>query len=100
MTVQSRFYIEKYYNSVRRHGTLGYSPNGQLVKEYTEIESGKVNDRLQLEDALHHCEMTGATLVVSKLDRLSRDLEFIAALMKSDNLKFVVRNSQRQIALP
>jgi putative transposase len=24
MTVQSRFYIEKYYNSVRRHGTLGY----------------------------------------------------------------------------
>jgi len=65
-------------------------PSGQLVKEYTEVESGKVNDRPQLEDALHHCEMTGATLVVSKLDRLSRDLEFIAALMKSDNLKFVV----------
>lgn len=65
-------------------------PNGHLVKEYTEIESGKINDRPQLEEALHHCEMTGATLIVSKLDRLSRDLEFIAALMKSDNLKFVV----------
>lgn len=63
---------------------------GELTHEFVEVESGKNNERQQLMAALHHCRMTGATLVVSKLDRLSRDLEFIAALMKSDNVEFVV----------
>lgn len=65
-------------------------PKGELTHEFVEVESGKNNERQQLSSALHHCRMTGATLVVSKLDRLSRDLEFIAALMKSDNVEFVV----------
>jgi len=64
--------------------------NGKLTHEFVEVESGKNNEREKLQAALHHCKMTGSTLVVSKLDRLSRDLEFIAALMKSDNVDFVV----------
>jgi DNA invertase Pin-like site-specific DNA recombinase len=55
----------------------------QLLKEYHEIETGKHDQRPALIEALHHCKVTGATLVIAKLDRLSRDLEFIARLQKS-----------------
>lgn len=51
--------------------------------EYTEIESGKRDDRPQLAKALHHAKVTGATLVIAKLDRLSRNLAFLAALQDS-----------------
>jgi DNA invertase Pin-like site-specific DNA recombinase len=60
----------------------------QLLREYIEVETGKHADRPVLIEALHHCKVTGATLVIAKLDRLSRDLEFIARLQKS-SIKFV-----------
>jgi DNA invertase Pin-like site-specific DNA recombinase len=53
-----------------------------------EVESGKVDRRPQLEAALAHCELTGATLIVAKLDRLSRNVAFLAALQDSDS-KFI-----------
>lgn len=59
-----------------------------LLKEYVEVETGKHADRPALLAALHHARVTGATLVIAKLDRLSRDLEFIARLQKSGT-KFV-----------
>ena len=40
-----------------------------LLEEYLEVESGKKNDRPQLAKALHHAKVTGATLVIAKLDR-------------------------------
>jgi DNA invertase Pin-like site-specific DNA recombinase len=55
----------------------------QLLQEYIEVETGKHDQRPVLIEALHHCKVTGATLVIAKLDRLSRDLEFIARLQKS-----------------
>jgi DNA invertase Pin-like site-specific DNA recombinase len=55
----------------------------QLVGEFVEVESGKVNRRPQLEAALAQCELTGATLIVAKLDRLSRNVAFLAALQES-----------------
>jgi DNA invertase Pin-like site-specific DNA recombinase len=55
----------------------------RLLKEYTEIESGKRNDRPQLAGALSHAKATGATLVIAKLDRLARNVAFIANLMES-----------------
>jgi DNA invertase Pin-like site-specific DNA recombinase len=55
----------------------------QLLREYVEIESGKRNDRPQLAAALAHSKATGATLIVAKLDRLARNVAFIAALMES-----------------
>ncbi|WP_227339899.1 recombinase family protein [Sphingopyxis sp. P8] len=54
-----------------------------VVSEYTEIESGKRNDRPQLEAALGDARRTGAKLVVAKLDRLSRSAEFTLSLRNS-----------------
>lgn len=50
---------------------------------YTEIESGKKNNRPKLMEAIHHAKMTNSTLIVAKFDRLTRDVEFMASLMKS-----------------
>lgn len=52
-------------------------------REYIEIESGKNNQRPMLQQALETCKRTGGTLVVAKLDRLSRNMAFIANLMES-----------------
>jgi DNA invertase Pin-like site-specific DNA recombinase len=54
----------------------------QLLGEYVEVESGKRNDRPQLEAALAACKRNKAKLVIAKLDRLSRNLAFIATLME------------------
>ncbi len=54
---------------------------GALVAVYQDVESGKNDDRPQLRLALDHCKMAGAKLLIAKLDRLSRNLAFIAELM-------------------
>jgi DNA invertase Pin-like site-specific DNA recombinase len=55
----------------------------QLVAEYTEIESGRRNDRPKLVAALAACRIHGATLVVAKIDRLSRNAAFLLTLRDS-----------------
>lgn len=55
----------------------------EIVSEFTEVESGKRNDRPQLLAALDHARLTGAKLVVAKLDRLSRDAAFTLQLRNS-----------------
>ena len=59
-----------------------------LVASFTEVESGKNNDRPQLQKALHHAKVTGSTLVIAKLDRLSRNAAFLLTLRDS-GVKFV-----------
>lgn len=59
-----------------------------LVASYTEVESGKHNDRPQLQKALHHAKVTGSTLIIAKLDRLSRNAAFLLTLRDS-GVKFV-----------
>jgi DNA invertase Pin-like site-specific DNA recombinase len=51
--------------------------------EYVEVESGKKNDRPELQKALNHCRLAGATLCIAKLDRLGRNVHFISGLMES-----------------
>ena len=55
----------------------------QVVGEFTEVESGKSDTRPELARAMHLAKVTGATLVVAKLDRLSRNVAFLAALQDS-----------------
>jgi len=55
----------------------------EVVGEFVEVESGKNNARPELAKALHLAKVTGATLVVAKLDRLSRNVAFLAALQES-----------------
>lgn len=56
----------------------------QLLNEFVEVESGKRDDnRPQLAAALAACRKHKATLVIAKLDRLSRNMAFIANMMDS-----------------
>src|SRR5215471_8708438 len=74
----------------QRKSVLDYLDGGRwdLVGEFTEIESGKHNDRPELEKVLAACKNQKAKLVIAKLDRLSRNLAFIATLMDS-GLEFI-----------
>jgi len=60
----------------------------RVVAEYVEVESGKKAARPELAKALSHCRAAKACLVVAKLDRLSRNVAFLSALMEA-GLEFV-----------
>jgi DNA invertase Pin-like site-specific DNA recombinase len=55
----------------------------KLVAEFTEIESGKRAGRPKLAEAVKAAKKHRATLVIAKLDRLSRNVAFIANLMEA-----------------
>lgn len=59
-----------------------------LLDSYTEIESGKLNKRPQLEEAMRRAVLTNSMLLVAKLDRLSRNVAFLATLMEG-HVKFI-----------
>jgi len=61
---------------------------GRVLDSFTEVESGKNNARPQLAKALHLAKVTGATLVIAKLDRLSRNAAFLLTL-KDSGVRFV-----------
>ena len=69
----------------QREAVLTYLDGGRwsLVQEFVEVESGKRNDRPELVAALAACKKHKAKLIIAKLDRLSRNLAFIATLMDS-----------------
>jgi DNA invertase Pin-like site-specific DNA recombinase len=69
----------------QRRAVTDYLNGGswELIGEFTEIESGKHSDRTELVKALAKCRKRRARLVIAKLDRLSRNLAFIATLMES-----------------
>ncbi len=74
----------------QRQAVAGYLNGGRwkLLREFTEIESGKVNTRPKLGQAIDLCRVTGATLVIAKLDRLSRNAAFLLTLRDS-GVRFV-----------
>jgi len=86
--------IVAYYRvSTDKQGIKGLGIEGQKeavirtfgvpIAEYVEVESGKKNNRPELHKAMDACKEFGATLVIAKLDRLSRNVAFIANLMES-----------------
>ena len=58
-------------------------PTAEIIAEYTEIESGKRNDRPKLEEALKICKRKKATLIIAKLDRLARNVFFVSRLIEN-----------------
>lgn len=60
---------------------------GLELATFTEIESGKIDTRPQLEAALLRCRQTRATLLVAKLDRLSRNISFLFR-MRDEGVRF------------
>lgn len=77
--------LESQDETVRRYVS---NQKGTVVGEFVEVESGKNNDRPQLTLALTECRRLKATLVVAKLDRLSRNAEFLLRL-QNGNVDFV-----------
>lgn len=59
------------------------SRGAEVLAQFTEVESGRKADRPELLKALHLAKVTGATLVIAKLDRLSRNDAFLLALRDS-----------------
>jgi DNA invertase Pin-like site-specific DNA recombinase len=93
----SRRFVAYYRVSTDRQGQSGLGLEAQqkavmdylnggaweLVAEFIEVESGKRADRPELARALEACRKHKCKLVIAKLDRLSRNLAFIATLMNS-----------------
>ena len=77
--------LEAQRSSIEAYAT---GRSASIVKEFVEVESGKNNQRPQLAAALHLAKVTGSTLVIAKLDRLSRNAAFLLALRDSD-VKFI-----------
>src|SRR5271165_3606256 len=89
--------IAYYRVSTERQGTSGLgldaqrsavaayaSSNGyEVATDYAEVESGKKNDRPKLADALADAKRRQATLLIAKIDRLARNVYFIAGFMES-----------------
>jgi DNA invertase Pin-like site-specific DNA recombinase len=88
-------YVAYYRVSTKRQGESGLglqaqktavenfirSQGGQEIPPpFTEVESGKNDDRPELRKAIEHCKRTGSTLLIAKLDRLSRNASFIFKL--------------------
>lgn len=62
--------------------------DGNLTSAFQDIESGSKDDRPELQKALRECRLTGATLIIAKLDRLSRNCRFLMELQESST-KFI-----------
>lgn len=98
--------------STRRQGASGLGLEAQelaaqayvkanglrVVGTYTEVESGKNNDRPQLRAALLHAKRSNAVLVVARLCRLSRNAKFLLTLQEAQ-VNFVACDNVHASAL-
>jgi DNA invertase Pin-like site-specific DNA recombinase len=91
-----RKYIAYYRVSTKGQGESGLGLEAQrfavrqfvkhqdlILEEFTEVESGKRNNRVQLQAAIDLAKKKRVTLIIAKLDRLSRNAAFIFTLRDS-----------------
>lgn len=67
----------------QRRAVADFLVGAPVIREFVEVESGKHADRPKLAEAMALCRLHGATLVIAKLDRLSRDAHFLLGLEKA-----------------
>ena len=67
----------------QRQAVAQYIGDQELVSEFTEVESGRNNNREQLAHAMSLAKRTKSILVIAKLDRLARNVHFISGLLES-----------------
>lgn len=77
----------------RAVGDFAKAKRAEVMGTFTEVESGKDNNRPELAKALHLAKVTGSTLVIAKLDRLSRNAAFLLTLRDS-GVKFVAADME------
>ncbi len=69
---------------------LATREGAEVVADLVEVASGGKSDRPVLTEALALCRKQKATLLVAKLDRLSRNVAFVATLLEDKSVEFVV----------
>ena len=101
-----RKYVAYYRVSTERQGRSGLgleaqkhavedflqSTGGTLRAEFVEVQSGKNEDRAKLLEAVKLCKLTRSTLLIAKLDRLSRNAAFLLTLQNSGTRFVAVDN--------
>jgi len=93
--MEDKKYVAYYRVSTQRQGQSGLGldaqqaqiqtciSDGELINSFTDIESGRKANRPELDKALAFCKKENATLIIAKLDRLSRNVNFIFSLRDS-----------------
>lgn len=93
-------YVAYYRVSTQKQGNSGLGLDSQkttvinfvnddeIIAEFTEVESGKKDKRVELQKAIEFAKMNNATLIIAKLDRLSRNVSFVFQLRDS-NVDFI-----------
>lgn len=99
--MNNKSYVAYYRVSTQKQGLSGLgleaqeyavlnhlkNTNSELVAAFTEIETGKGSNALemrpQLRYALNLCRKNGATLIIAKLDRLARNVHFVSGLLET-----------------
>jgi DNA invertase Pin-like site-specific DNA recombinase len=104
--------VSYYCVSTRKQGASGLGLAGQvaavdrfardrgseILRAYREVESGRRADRPELTPAIAHAERSGATLVIARLNRLVREVHFLAGLMEA-KVDFVACDNPHAIPL-
>ena len=93
--MEDNVYVAYLRVSTQRQGTSGLGLQAQQeiiqkylngktpIAEFVEVESGRKSDRPKLHEALELCKKKKATLIVAKMDRLSRNVTFTSQLLDS-----------------
>lgn len=77
---QSGLGLEAQEATVGRHLKEG---DKLIAPPFVEVESGRKRERPELQKALARCRVMGATLIVAKVDRLTRSASFLEELLQS-----------------